>query len=81
MILICIEKKLQPVERVGRSVLNDDKVPENLLVLSCEEDRDISIPFLERGKLHFDLYNSWLVYVVDYARNSSFCFFFILYRG
>nr|VDC71892.1 unnamed protein product [Brassica rapa] len=48
----------QPVERVGRSVLNDDKVPENLLVLSCEEDRDISIPFLERGA---EVYSSELV--------------------
>ncbi|CAH8361717.1 unnamed protein product [Eruca vesicaria subsp. sativa] len=48
----------QPVERVGRSVLSDDKVPENLLVLSCEEDRDISIPFLERGA---EVYSSELV--------------------
>ncbi|KAF8045322.1 hypothetical protein N665_5191s0002 [Sinapis alba] len=48
----------QPVERVGRSVLSDDKVPENLLVLSCEEDRDISIPFLERGA---EVYSSELL--------------------
>ncbi|KAL0690432.1 hypothetical protein Bca4012_090110 [Brassica carinata] len=39
----------QPVERLGKSFLSEDKVPENLLVLSCEEDQDISIPFLERG--------------------------------
>ncbi|KAF2541054.1 hypothetical protein F2Q68_00032119, partial [Brassica cretica] len=38
----------QPVERLGKSFLSEDKVPENLLVLSCEEDQDISIPFLER---------------------------------
>ncbi|CAF1931513.1 unnamed protein product [Brassica oleracea var. botrytis] len=48
----------QPVERVGRSVLSDEKVPENLLVLSCEEDRDISVPFLERGA---EVYSSELV--------------------
>lgn len=48
----------QPVERLGRSVLSEDKVPENLLVLSCEEDRDISIPFLERGA---EVYSSELL--------------------
>lgn len=68
IILICTENKWQPVERVGRSVLSDEKVPENLLVLSCEEDRDISIPFLERGELHFDLYKLliYYIYVVDF---------------
>ncbi|KAL0742977.1 hypothetical protein Bca4012_084490 [Brassica carinata] len=48
----------QPVERVGRSVLSDNKVPENLLVLSCEEDREISIPYLEKGA---EVYSSELV--------------------
>lgn len=43
------ENKFQPVERLGRSALSEDKVPENLLVLSCEEDHNICIPFLERG--------------------------------
>ncbi|XP_010488161.1 PREDICTED: uncharacterized protein LOC104766044 [Camelina sativa] len=38
-----------PLQRLGRSTLSKDKVPENLLVLSCEEDRAICIPFLERG--------------------------------
>ncbi|CAA7037165.1 unnamed protein product [Microthlaspi erraticum] len=48
----------RPVERLGRSTLSEDKVPENLLVLSCEEDRDISIPFLERGA---EVYSSELL--------------------
>ncbi|ESQ47718.1 hypothetical protein EUTSA_v10019982mg [Eutrema salsugineum] len=47
-----------PVERLGRSALSADKVPENLLVLSCEEDRDMSIPFLERGA---EVYSSELL--------------------
>ncbi|KAL1197454.1 hypothetical protein V5N11_012034 [Cardamine amara subsp. amara] len=47
-----------PVERLGRSALNEDKVPENLLVLSCEEDRNICIPFLERGA---EVYSSELL--------------------
>lgn len=40
---------LQPTERIGRSALRDDKVPADLLILSCEEDYDICIPFLEKG--------------------------------
>ncbi|CAH8282881.1 unnamed protein product [Eruca vesicaria subsp. sativa] len=48
----------QPIERLGRTVLSEDKVPENLLILSCEEDRDISIPFLERGS---EVYSSELL--------------------
>ncbi|CAN8268857.1 unnamed protein product [Cochlearia groenlandica] len=47
-----------PIERLGRSVLSEDKVPENLLVLSCEEDRDISVQFLERGA---EVYSSELL--------------------
>ncbi|EOA29492.1 hypothetical protein CARUB_v10012880mg [Capsella rubella] len=47
-----------PVERLGRSILSKDKVPENLLVLSCEEDRTICIPFLERGA---EVYSSELL--------------------
>ncbi|CAH8261317.1 unnamed protein product [Arabidopsis lyrata] len=47
-----------PVERLGRSALSEDKVPENLLVLSCEEDRATCIPFLERGA---EVYSSELL--------------------
>ncbi|KAL6571554.1 hypothetical protein OROHE_003197 [Orobanche hederae] len=37
------------VERVGRSVLKDEKLPDDLLILSCEEDYNICVPFLEKG--------------------------------
>lgn len=37
------------IERVGRSVLKDEKLPDDLLILSCEEDYDICVPFLEKG--------------------------------
>ncbi|XP_010510244.1 PREDICTED: uncharacterized protein LOC104786514 [Camelina sativa] len=47
-----------PLQRLGRSTLSKDKVPENLLVLSCEEDRAICIPFLERGT---EVYSSELI--------------------
>ncbi|KAL0434562.1 UNVERIFIED_CONTAM: hypothetical protein Slati_2790500 [Sesamum latifolium] len=37
------------VDRLGRSVLKDEKLPDDLLILSCEEDYDICVPFLEKG--------------------------------
>lgn len=39
----------QAVERIGRSTLKNDMVPEDLLVLSCEEDYEVCVPFLEKG--------------------------------
>nr|XP_033516905.1 uncharacterized protein LOC104115175 isoform X2 [Nicotiana tomentosiformis] len=37
------------VERLGRSVMKEEVVPDDLLVLSCEEDYEVCIPFLEKG--------------------------------
>ncbi|KAL3634615.1 hypothetical protein CASFOL_021669 [Castilleja foliolosa] len=37
------------IERVGRSIFNDKTLPDDLLVLSCEEDYDVCVPFLEKG--------------------------------
>ncbi|KAL3641957.1 hypothetical protein CASFOL_012772 [Castilleja foliolosa] len=37
------------IERVGRSIFNDEKLPDDLLILSCEEDYDVCVPFLEKG--------------------------------
>lgn len=39
----------QAVERIGRSMLKDDQIPDDLLVLSCEEDYNTCLPFLEKG--------------------------------
>lgn len=39
----------QAVERLGRSVLKSEKLPDDILILSCEEDYDICVPFLEKG--------------------------------
>ncbi|XP_051152863.1 uncharacterized protein LOC127266606 [Andrographis paniculata] len=38
-----------PIERLGRSVLNSETPPDNLLILTCEEDYDHCVPFLEKG--------------------------------
>ncbi|KAK3440993.1 hypothetical protein EUGRSUZ_B01260 [Eucalyptus grandis] len=40
----------QPVERIGRSALRDDKLTDDLLILSCEDDYDTCLPFLEKGQ-------------------------------
>jgi len=37
------------VEKVGKSVLKGHTVPDDLLILSCEEDYAFSVPFLEKG--------------------------------
>ncbi|CAI9118694.1 OLC1v1020294C1 [Oldenlandia corymbosa var. corymbosa] len=37
------------VERLGRSALKDEKLPDDILILSCEEDYGICVPFLEKG--------------------------------
>lgn len=42
-------KTAQAVERIGRSAFKDGEIPEELLVLSCEEDYAICAPFLEKG--------------------------------
>ncbi|CAN4106208.1 unnamed protein product [Withania somnifera] len=37
------------VERLCRSAMKEEAIPDNLLVLSCEEDYEVCIPFLEKG--------------------------------
>ncbi|XP_004298093.1 PREDICTED: uncharacterized protein LOC101304379 [Fragaria vesca subsp. vesca] len=48
----------QAVERIGRSALTANQIPDNLLVLSCEEDYEICVPLLEKGAA---VYSSELV--------------------
>ncbi|KAL0393187.1 UNVERIFIED_CONTAM: hypothetical protein Sradi_2541500 [Sesamum radiatum] len=45
----CQHPLLQAVERLGRSVLKDERLRDDLLILSCEEDYNICVPFLEKG--------------------------------
>ncbi|KAM7473377.1 hypothetical protein LguiB_020620 [Lonicera macranthoides] len=46
------------VERLWRSGLKDGKIPDDLLVLSCEEDYEVCVPFLEKGA---EVYSSELL--------------------
>ena len=43
---------LQPLERVGRSIMKEKEVPDDLLVISCEEDYETCTPLLEKGQNH-----------------------------
>ncbi|KAE8723386.1 putative DNAJ heat shock N-terminal domain-containing protein [Hibiscus syriacus] len=59
----------QAVERIGRSAMKDDKFPDDLLVLSCEEDYEISVRFLEIGAEIFSselLLNGIVTQKLDY---------------
>lgn len=43
----------QAIERLGRSMSSDEKLIDNLLVLSCEEDFSVCVPLLEKGDYYF----------------------------
>ncbi|KAI3828492.1 hypothetical protein L1987_02593 [Smallanthus sonchifolius] len=63
------------VERIGRSLLNDDKVPEGLLILSCEEDYAVCLPFLEKGIAIYSselLLNGIVTQRLEYERRRLF---------
>lgn len=50
----CLSRRVrnvfQAVERLCRSAMKEEVIPDNLLVLSCEEDHEVCIPFLEKGE-------------------------------
>ncbi|PPR99485.1 hypothetical protein GOBAR_AA21173 [Gossypium barbadense] len=65
----------QAIERTGRSSMKDDKIPDDLLVLSCEEDYEICVPFLEKGTAVYSselLLNGIVTQKLDYQRHRLF---------
>ncbi|KAL3505799.1 hypothetical protein ACH5RR_031181 [Cinchona calisaya] len=63
------------VERLGRSALKDERLPDDILVLSCEEDYDICVPFLEKGAAVYSselLLNGIVTQRLDYERHRLF---------
>ncbi|XP_042517154.1 uncharacterized protein LOC122091343 isoform X2 [Macadamia integrifolia] len=65
----------QAVERIGRSAVKDDKVPDNLLVLSSEEDYAICVPLLEKGASIYSselLLNGIVIQKLEYERHLIF---------
>ncbi|KAJ9537353.1 hypothetical protein OSB04_030086 [Centaurea solstitialis] len=63
------------VERMGRTALKDDKLPERLLILSCEEDYSLCLPFLEKGAAIYSselVLNGIVTQRLDYQRHRLF---------
>ncbi|XP_050947807.1 uncharacterized protein LOC103497890 isoform X2 [Cucumis melo] len=67
--------KGQAVERIGRSMLKDDQIPDDLLVLSCEEDYNTCLPFLEKGAAVYSselLLNGIVTQKLEFERHRLF---------
>nr|POE50222.1 pax-interacting protein 1 [Quercus suber] len=67
--------KGEAVERTGRSTLKGDKIPEDLLVLSCEEDYALCVPYLEKGAAVYSselLLNGIVTQRLEYERHRLF---------
>nr|CAD1817022.1 unnamed protein product [Ananas comosus var. bracteatus] len=65
----------QPMERIGRSVIKDEKVPDDLLIISSEEDYDICIPLLEKDAGIFSselVLNGIVIQKLEYERHRLF---------
>ncbi|KAI7746348.1 hypothetical protein M8C21_030599 [Ambrosia artemisiifolia] len=63
------------IERMGRSLWNNDKLPEGLLILSCEEDYAACLPFLEKGAAIYSselLLNGIVTQRLEYERHRLF---------
>ncbi|MED6121680.1 hypothetical protein PIB30_032447 [Stylosanthes scabra] len=65
----------QAMERLGRSVLKDNKILDDLLIISCEEDYASCVPFLEKGLMVYSselLLNGIVIQKLDYERHRLF---------
>ncbi|CAJ2658564.1 hypothetical protein L195_g000118 [Trifolium pratense] len=65
----------QAVERVSRSAMKDHKIPDDLLILSCEEDYSSCVPFLEKGAVVYSselLLNGIVTQKLEYERHRLF---------
>ncbi|MED6156943.1 hypothetical protein PIB30_018863 [Stylosanthes scabra] len=65
----------QAMERLCRSVLKDNKILDDLLILSCEEDYASCVPFLEKGLMVYSselLLNGIVIQKLDYERHRLF---------
>ncbi|XP_027360304.1 uncharacterized protein LOC113868680 isoform X2 [Abrus precatorius] len=63
------------VERVGKSVLKNHKIPDDLLILSCEDDYASCVPFLEKGAIVYSselLLNGIVTQKLEYHRHHLF---------
>ncbi|VAH02828.1 unnamed protein product [Triticum turgidum subsp. durum] len=64
-----------PLERMGRSIRKEKEAPDDLLVISCEEDYETCAPLVEKGVDVFDaelLLNGIVTQKLDYERHRLF---------
>ncbi|XP_074586754.1 uncharacterized protein LOC141842529 [Curcuma longa] len=65
----------QAIKRFGRSAKNQEKVPDDLLIISCEEDYSVCISLLEKGVGIFSselLLNGIVIQKLEYQRHQLF---------
>ncbi|XP_068660347.1 uncharacterized protein [Aristolochia californica] len=65
----------QAVERIGRSIMACDKMPDDLLVVSCEEDYTTCVTLLEKGAEVYSselLLNGMVIQKLEYHRHRLF---------
>ncbi|KAL5712835.1 hypothetical protein ACHQM5_014962 [Ranunculus cassubicifolius] len=63
------------VDALGKLLLKKDKVPEDVLILSCEEDYETCVPLLEKGVMVYGtelLLNGIVIQKLEYERNRLF---------
>ncbi|KAG0471707.1 hypothetical protein HPP92_016253 [Vanilla planifolia] len=65
----------QPLKQLGRFMAKEDKLPDDLLILSSEEDFAACVPYLEKGAAVFSselLLNGIVVQKLEFARHRLF---------
>ncbi|CAM0943713.1 unnamed protein product [Alopecurus aequalis] len=65
----------QPLERIGRSISKAREAPDDLLVISCEEDYETCVALLEKGASVFEaelILNGIVTQKLEYERHRLF---------
>uniref|UniRef100_A0ACD5W1Q3 Uncharacterized protein n=2 Tax=Avena sativa TaxID=4498 RepID=A0ACD5W1Q3_AVESA len=65
----------QPLERIGRSISKEREAPDDLLVISCEEDYETCAALLEKGANVYEvelILNGIVIQKLEYERHRLF---------
>lgn len=76
-IISCLIRAVQgqAIEKISRSFLRDDKLPDDLLVLSCDDDYELCLPLMEKGASVYSselLLNGIVTQKLEYERHRLF---------